>query len=104
MYVLQSISSIFPEFLSSEAEKRLEAKKKWWEDNDAMQEALYSAAKKALGETEAEKYVISGLSKCLTYKSYIKIVDNIYIVQELVNCGYLTLFTYISLGFFFFSY
>lgn len=62
MYVLQSISTIFPEFLSSEDEKRLEAKKKWWEDNDAMQEALYSAATKALGDTEAEKYVISGLS------------------------------------------
>lgn len=62
MYVLQSISSIYPEFLAPEVEKKLEAKKKWWEDNDAMQEALYSASREALGETEAEKYVISGLS------------------------------------------
>ncbi|XP_061173439.1 uncharacterized protein LOC133182609 [Saccostrea echinata] len=59
LYVLQSISKILPEFLSPDADKKLVAKSKWWEDNDAMQQALYEAAKKALEETEAEKYVIS---------------------------------------------
>jgi hypothetical protein len=50
-------------------EKKLEAKAKWWEDNDTMQGVLYAAAVKALGEKGAEKYVISGQQRILNQNS-----------------------------------
>lgn len=70
VYVLQSISQNLPDFLSPEIEKKLAAKSKWWEDNDAMQGVLYAAAVKALGEKGAEKYVISGKQRILKERTF----------------------------------
>ena len=60
-YVLQSISSQFPDFNgASEEEAREQARKEWWDVFLGLQEALKNAAKKALDKELARKYFVSG--------------------------------------------
>lgn len=63
VYVLSSISKHLPDFVSQDKEACKAAKSQWWEESDTMQEALGHAAKLALEENEARKYVISGKNR-----------------------------------------
>ncbi|KAK3103292.1 hypothetical protein FSP39_018264 [Pinctada imbricata] len=58
-YILQSISKLIPDFTSRNTEKRNGAKSEWWDENQAVQEALVSSATQVLGKEGAMKYIIS---------------------------------------------
>ncbi|XP_033761972.1 NACHT domain- and WD repeat-containing protein 1-like isoform X2 [Pecten maximus] len=63
MYLLSPISKHLPDFLSSDKDASKEAKTKWWQESDTMQEALESSAEQALGVEAAKKYIISVTEK-----------------------------------------
>ncbi|XP_021375216.1 NACHT and WD repeat domain-containing protein 2-like isoform X2 [Mizuhopecten yessoensis] len=63
MYLLSPISKHIPDFLSSDKDASRDAKSKWWQESDVMQEALESSAEQALGAEAAKKHIISVTEK-----------------------------------------
>lgn len=69
-YLLSPISKHLPDFISHDKDLSKAAKARWWEDSDAMQEALESSAERALGADESKKYIISGKPNEVKYVVY----------------------------------
>ena len=60
-YVLQPISKNIPEFLSKDPDVFSKARDTWWEENDAMREALATASQQTLTDLiESHKFMQSG--------------------------------------------
>ena len=59
VFTLVPVSFHLPDFICDDKDRKDTAKKQWWEESDAMQDAVELAATKVLGSSEAEKYVIS---------------------------------------------
>ncbi|XP_060597775.1 NACHT domain- and WD repeat-containing protein 1-like [Ruditapes philippinarum] len=62
-YILLSVSTHIPDFLSEDKEKKKIAKNKWLEESQIMQEALSGTAKKVFDEETARKYLQSVTEK-----------------------------------------
>ncbi|XP_041349252.1 NACHT domain- and WD repeat-containing protein 1-like [Gigantopelta aegis] len=58
-YVLQPISSLLPDFKSSDSDLRSRAKKAWYDDSAIMQDAIVPAASQCLDTVTAHKYEMS---------------------------------------------
>lgn len=58
-YILQSISTHLPDFLSSDPSKKSAAKEEWWNDSEIIRDALEDASQ-ALDPKDAQKYIMSG--------------------------------------------
>ncbi|XP_041349253.1 NACHT domain- and WD repeat-containing protein 1-like [Gigantopelta aegis] len=58
-YVLQPISSLLPDFKSSDLDLRSRAKKAWYDDSAIMQDAIVSAAIQCLDKVRAHEYEMS---------------------------------------------
>lgn len=63
VYVLQRISTLLPDFVSTNKEDRNKAKADWWTDSDKMQDLLAAAAEKCLGPEKSRNYLVSGKKK-----------------------------------------
>jgi hypothetical protein len=59
-YILLSVSTHIPDFLSEDEGKKKVAKNKWWEESQIMQEALSETAKKVFDKETARQYIQSG--------------------------------------------
>lgn len=59
-YVLSSISTHLPDFISRDKDKQKVAKSQWWKECEDMQNALEITAKKVFDEETARKYIMSG--------------------------------------------
>ncbi|KAL5015965.1 hypothetical protein ScPMuIL_005554 [Solemya velum] len=57
-YILQSISTHLPDFLSSDPSKKSAAKEEWWNDSEIIRDALEDASQ-ALDPKDAQKYIMS---------------------------------------------
>ena len=60
-YTLSPISSRLPDFISSDREKKKQAKQSWWDESDKMQYVLGVTATKVFDEERARKYIMSGI-------------------------------------------
>ncbi|XP_053376600.1 NACHT domain- and WD repeat-containing protein 1-like [Mercenaria mercenaria] len=58
-YILSSVSTHIPDFLSNDKDKQKVAKDQWWEESQEMQEALLETVKKAFDKNKARKYIMS---------------------------------------------
>lgn len=58
-YVLQSISTYLPDFLSTDKDKKSAAQNQWWEDSEIIRDALEKASQ-VLDPKDAQKYIMSG--------------------------------------------
>ena len=59
-YVLSSVSTKIPDFVSSDQEKKKVAKSQWWKESEKMQTILESVASKVFDADKARKYIRSG--------------------------------------------
>ena len=59
-YILSSISTYIPDFISNDTEKKKAARAQWWEECEAMQGALDVTASRVFDKTKARKYIMSG--------------------------------------------
>ncbi|WAR22531.1 NWD1-like protein [Mya arenaria] len=58
-YVLSSISTNLPDFISTDREKQKVAKQQWWEESGKMQDWLDAAARAAFDHERARKFIMS---------------------------------------------
>ena len=61
-YVLSPISSLLPDFLSHDDDRKNAAKYTWWAESERIQTALYVTATKIFNKEIARKYIMSGNS------------------------------------------
>lgn len=61
VYILSSISTHIPDFLSEDNDKKKAAKNQWWEESQQMQEGLEETAMKVFDVEKARKYIMSGI-------------------------------------------
>ena len=59
-YVVSSISTKIPDFISSDQEKKKKAKSQWWSESEKMQATLETVATKVFDADKARKYIRSG--------------------------------------------
>ena len=71
VYVLQPISSEFPDFLSPNRDMMKSAKKQWWNVFESLQGILVNGAKKHLKDPdEVHDFLKSGTSQHATFTLY----------------------------------
>ncbi|KAH3692060.1 hypothetical protein DPMN_194937 [Dreissena polymorpha] len=58
-YILASISTHLPDFISKDKNRQKVAKEEWWKESELMQDALESAATRVFDPETARKYIIS---------------------------------------------
>ncbi|KAH3785932.1 hypothetical protein DPMN_164028, partial [Dreissena polymorpha] len=58
-YILASISTHLPDFISKDRDKQKVAKEQWLKESEQMQDALESAATRVFDQETARKYIIS---------------------------------------------
>ena len=61
-YVLDSISTHLPDFVSTNKDKQKVAKAQWYEECEQMQNTLEETAKHVFNSEQARKYIMSGIS------------------------------------------
>jgi hypothetical protein len=59
-YVLHSISTHLPDFISTDPDRKSTAKATWWQESENFQEAMTAAAEEVLDADAARKYIWSG--------------------------------------------
>lgn len=59
-YILSSISTNLPDFISNDKDKKKIAREQWWTESEAMQEAMGISASKLFSEEKARKFIMSG--------------------------------------------
>lgn len=75
VYVLQPITVHLPYFNdNSDANRRRDARKAWWEQFETMQVLLRQAASKTLGKSDAAKYFISGITKVDVENNFTQVI------------------------------
>ncbi|KAH3785950.1 hypothetical protein DPMN_164046 [Dreissena polymorpha] len=60
-YILASISTHLPDFISMDRDRQKVGKEQWWKESEQMQHALESAATRVFDQETARKYIISGI-------------------------------------------
>ncbi|KAH3832819.1 hypothetical protein DPMN_106116 [Dreissena polymorpha] len=58
-YILASISTHLPDFISMDRDRQKVGKEQWWKESEQMQHALESAATRVFDQETARKYIIS---------------------------------------------
>jgi hypothetical protein len=70
-FVLLPISSHLPDFISKDRKKQKAAGDLWWDKRNAMQDAMYTAAKAVLEDPEIiRKYTMAGRISFATLSMY----------------------------------